>query len=229
MTSSSTYSFDPGFATVIIAAYARLQIKRTMLTAEHLQDAGNEGNFLLSQWSSAQPLLWKSEVIDQVLTQGTATYTLPSRVVMLLDVYIRTGSGTSQIDRILGPLSTTEYDSLTNKTQQAMPTSYFLDRQITPTITFWQTPDGGGPYTARMRAVSQVQDASAPSGTTLDIPYRALDAFTAGLAHRLARIHKPELEQARKADAIEAWNLFSGNDVESVPLIIAPGLSGYFR
>lgn len=227
MTSSGTYSFNPSLSDIVLASYARIGIRRTAITNEHLVDAGNEGNFLLSEWSSKQPLLWKSELISQVLTQGTATYDLDPKVVMLLLVYIETGSGTSAMDRVLGPLSTVEYASIPNKTMQAPPTSYWFNRQITPQITFWQTPDGNGPYTAKMRAVTQVQDASLPSGATLDVPYRALDAFTAGLAYRLSRIHAPQLEQIRKADAMEAWDIFSNNDVENVPFFLMPGLSAY--
>ena len=229
MTSSATYSFDPNFSNVVLAAYARCQIRRPALTAEHFLDAGNEGNFLLSEWASKQPLLWKSELISQALTQGTATYALPKRVVMILMAYIETGSGTSVQDRVIGPLSTVEYASLPNKVVQAAPTSYWFNRLSTPEITLWQVPDNGGPYTLYMRCVSQVQDASIPSGVTLDIPYRAIDAFVAGLAHRLARIHKPELEAMRKADAMEAWNNFSGNDVENTPLFISPGLGYLYR
>ncbi len=229
MTSSNTYTFNPSLSDVVLAAYARCQIRRTAITTEHLMDAYNESNYLLSAIASEQPLLWKSELISQVLTQGTATYTLPTNLVMILLCYIETGSGTSAQDRVLGPLSTVEYASVPNKTMQATPSSFWLNRQITPQITFWQTPDGNGPYTAYFRAVTRVQDAAIASGATLDLPYRALDAFLAGLSHRLARIHSPQLEQLRKQDAMEAWDRFATNDVENVPLMISPGLSGYYR
>ena len=226
-----SYSFDPGFGSVVLSAFARCGIRKPSLTQEHLWDAGQEGNYLLSSWSNLQPLLWKSELISQVLTQGTQTYTLPANVVMLLLVYIETTSGNpaTPIDRVLGPLSTVEYASFPNKTVQSPPTSFWFDRQITPQVTFWPVPDGNGPYTAFMRAVTQVQDASLPGGVAPDLPYRALDAFVAGLAHRLARIYAPPLEQQRKMDADQAWLAFSGNDVENVPFFITPGLSTYFR
>lgn len=229
MTASGAYSFSPAFSDVVLAAYSRISLRPPALTPQHYLDASNEGNFLLSSWASLQPLLWKSELISQVLTEGTATYVLPARVVMILLCYIETGSGTDTIDRVLGPLSTVEYAATPNKTQEAPPTSFWFNRLTTPEITFWQTPDDGGPYTAQMRVVSQVQDASIPSGVTLDIPYRAIDAFVAGLSHRLARIHAPAMEAVRKVDAMEAWNAFSGNDVENVSLFLQPALHGYFR
>jgi hypothetical protein len=229
MTSSGTYAYSPAASNLLLTAYARIGIRRTAITAEHVADGITESNLVLVEFTNKQPLLWKSELISQVLTQGTATYTLPSNVVMILLAYIETGSGTSTIDRVLGPLSTVEYASLTNKTQQSQPTCFWLDRQITPTITLWQVPDGGGPYTLYMRCVTQVQDAVLPSGVTMDLPYRFLDAFTAGLAYRLARIHAPALEQQRKMDAMEAWMIASTQDVENVPVMIMPGLGGYYR
>lgn len=227
MTSSGTYAFNPGLSDVVLQAYARVGVRRAAVTTEHLIDAGNEANYLLSEWSNKQPLLWRSEEISQLLTQGTATYDLPARTVMLLLVSIQTGSGQNIQNRVLGPLSTVEYASLPNRNQQAPPTSYWFDRQITPRITFWQVPDDGGPYTAKMRAVTQVQDATLPSGATLDVPYRALDAFTAGLAHRLARIHAPQLEDKREADAVKAWDIFAEADQENVPMYLIPGIGAY--
>lgn len=229
MTSSGTYAFNPPFSDVILSAYARIQLRRPALTAEHFSDASREGNYLLSEWASKQPLLWESTIVSQLLTQGAATYTLTARTVMLLDVRVETGSGTSTISRILGPLSTVEYDSVPNKQTQGPPSSFWFDRQITPQITFWPVPDDGGPYTAKIRSVTQVQDATSPNGTTLDIPYRALDAFIAGLAYRLARVHRPEMEQTRKTDYMEAWNSFSGNDVENVPMFISPQIGYLYR
>lgn len=234
MTSSGTYAFDPGFGSVVLSAYARCGIRKPALTQEHFWDAGQEGNYLLSEWSNLQPLLWTSELISQSLTQGTQTYTLPSNVVMILVCYIETVSGSPSVptDRVLGPLSTVEYASLPNKTNQAQPTSFWFNRQITPQITFWPVPDGNGPYTAYMQCVTQVQDTvgtGTPGTTTLDLPYRAYDAFLAGLAYRLARIHAPALEAMRKQDYTEAWGKFSNNDVENTPLFITPGIGTYYR
>lgn len=230
MTSTGTYSFAPNTSDLVVNAYGRLQIRRAALTVDHLTDAATEANLMLTEWASKQPLLWKSETQSLgTLVQGTATYTPAARTVNILIAYIRTGTGSNQIDRVIGPLSTTEYQSMPTKTQQGVPTSFWFDRLISPTITLWPTPDSGGPYTLIVQTVSQVQDASIVGGVTLDTPYRFYDAFVAGLAHRLARIWAPSLEQARKQDAMEAWANASGNDVEDVPLYLIPGLSSYYR
>src|SRR5882724_11644474 len=138
MTTSGTYSFSPAFSDVILSAYARCGLRRAQLTAEHFIDAGREGNYALAKMSNLQPLLWTSEIKTQVLTQGTATYTLDPQVVMILDCYIETTQGSTTTARVLGPVSTTEYDSFPDKVTQGPPTVYFFNRQITPVITFWQ-------------------------------------------------------------------------------------------
>jgi hypothetical protein len=74
-----------------------------------------------------------------------------------------------------------------------------------------------------------LQDATLPNGLNVEIPYLWLDALTAGLAHRLARVYAPQLEQIRKADADEAWQIAATQNVENVPLYIAPAINGYYR
>lgn len=229
MTSSGTYNFNPAISDVVLSAYSRIQIRRTALLTEHITDAAREANYLLIEFNNKQPNLWRSELQTVALVQGTATYTLPSRTVMILAAYIRTGSGTSQNDRLIFPVSTYEYASYPNKNTQAFPSVFWFDRQIIPQVTLWAVPDQSSTYTLLLQTATQIQDANLPAGETADLPNRFLDAFVAGLAYRLARIWKPELEQARKADAVEAWNVAANQDIEDVALQISPGLDAYYR
>lgn len=230
MTTTGTYAFNPAFGELVLNAFSRIQIKASAITSEQLIVAAQEGNLLLTEWASKQPLLWKSETQNLgVLTQGTAAYTPAARTVDVLIAYIRTGSGTNQVDRVIGPLSTVEYQAMPAKNEQGPPTAFWFNRQISPAITLWPTPDSGGPYTLLVQTVSQVQDVALVNGTTLDTPYRFFDAFTAGLSYRLARHYAPALEQLRKQDAMESWDTASSNDVESVPLYVYPALGSYYR
>lgn len=229
MASSGTYNFSLSNADAVIGAYGRLQIRRTALLAEHLQDAAREANLLLVEWSNKQPNLFTSEQQILPLVAGTATYALPARSVMILSCFIRTSSGSSQNDRLIFPVSEYEYASYPNKNTQGFPSVFWLNRQITPEITFWAVPDGSQTYTAYMQIVRQMQDANLPGGETPDLPYRFLDAFEAGLAHRLARYYAPAMESLRKQDAIEAWNVAATQDTENVSLCISPGVDGYYR
>jgi len=148
---------------------------------------------------------------------------------MITNAYVRTGSGVTTTDRIIWPLSQTEYASIANKATQGSPTQFWFNRLISPTITFYLTPDGNGPYTVYYYRVRTMQDALATNNYNVEVPSRFLDALVAGLAHRLSRIFAPQLEQIRKADADEAWGIAATQDTENVNLMIMPGLGGYYR
>lgn len=227
---SGTYNFQPSLAEAVLNAYARIGIRRTDILQTHLVDAKMEANLLLAKIANSEPNLWTVDLQALPLLQGAPTYTVPSETVMILDVYIRYGSPST--DRSMYPISRSEYSTYPNKSQQAFPTVYWFDRLISPTITLWPVPDGNGPYTLYYYRVRQIQDADFSDGTNtlnVEIPYLWLDAFVAGLAARLARLYAPQQEQMRKADADEAWALAAKQDVENVNLMISPGLSSYFR
>lgn len=132
-------------------------------------------------------------------------------------------------DRVIFPISRTEYSAQPDKFQQAFPTVVWFDRLINPTVTLWPVPDGAGPYTLNFYAMTQIQDATVAGGFGLDIPYRFLEAFVAGLAARLARKYAPPLAAELKAEYVEAWQYASQQDTESSNLYIYPGLGGYFN
>ncbi|MDE2096863.1 MAG: hypothetical protein KGL39_06410 [Patescibacteria group bacterium] len=229
MTSSGTYSYSLSNADVMIEGYSRCGVRRTSLLSEHIADGRNAVNLAMVKFSNLIPNLWAEEQYTLALSSGVTTYNLPARAVMILSCFIRTGSGTSQNDRIQYPVSEYEYASYTNKNQQGFPSTYWFYRAQIPTISFYLTPDGNGPYTAYFQFARQLQDANLPSGETPDVPYRFLDALCAEVAYRLSRVYAPDKEQMRKADAQEAWAIAATNDVENVPLAVAPMLNGYYR
>jgi hypothetical protein len=227
---SGTYAFAPSLGEVVLNAFSRIGVRRTEILQTHMADAKMESNLLLAKMGNLQPNLWTVDQQAIPLLQGTATYTVPAETVMILDAFLRYGS--PQTDRSIYPISRSEYATYPNKTIQSFPTVYWFDRLISPTITLWAVPDGNGPYTLFYYRVRQVQDAAYSDGTNaldIEIPYLWLDAFTAGLAYRLARLYAPQLEGQRKMDADEAWQTAATQNVENVNLMVNPGLSAYFR
>lgn len=229
MASSGTYGFNLANGQVTLAAYERIQIRAPSIRQEHMNSAKNELNLALVTLSNLQPNLWKVEQGSISLVAGTATYTISARTVMILDAWITTGTAPNATDRFITPISRTEYASFSNKATQGFPTSYWFDRLITPTVTTWPVADSGGPYTLNYFFCSQEQDANLPGGETPDLPYLWLDVLVASLAYRLARIYAPQLEQVRKQDYNEAWNIAAGQNTENVPLSLMPQISGYYR
>jgi hypothetical protein len=229
VTSSGTYAFSPGYGALTLDAFDRLQMPPASLLVEHLNRAAAETNLLLASWSNSGPLLWKTTLQSVPLVQGTTVYTLPAYTTGILAAYVSTTSGGVTTDRIIMPISTVDYAGIPNKGIQSQPTTYWFNRQIAPQINVWPVPDGNGPYTLNLQTMIQIQDAALSSGQTPDMPYRWLDAFVAGLAHRLARTYKPALEAIRKADAEEAWGIAANQDVENVSIRITPALGSYYR
>lgn len=229
MTTSGTYAFNPSTSNLVLQAFARCGVRRTAVVQEHLTDAQVEANLLLSEFANKGPNLWNVSLQTEVLVPGTATYNVPPQTVMILDAYISTTSNGVVTDRIITPVSRTEYASYPNKEQEGYPTVFWFNRQISPTVTVWQVPDTSQVYTLKYYVYTQMQDASMAGGLNMDMPYRFLDAFVSGLAARLSVIYAPDRLQMLRAEADRTWAIAAEQDIENVPVYITPGLSGYFR
>lgn len=187
-------------------------------------------NMALVEASNRQVNLWTVVQNSFPLVNGTAVYTLPTNVILVLDAWVTVNSATTNAtDLYVTPVSRTEYASYANKQTPGRPTSYWLNRQITPQLTMWPVPDASGPYVFNYFACIQIQDANLPGGETPNMPYRWLDWFEASLAHRLSRAYAPALEDKRKADAEVAWTIAASQDIEPVPLALNPTIKSYYR
>ena len=229
MVSSGTYSFQITNGEIVIDAYERCGIFMPELKQKHYYTARRQMNLLMIEFDNRQVNLWRVELISQVLTQGTATYTLPARVVTVLDAYRSTTTAGVQTDIFMTPISRDDYAAYPQKSMQAPPTQYWLNRQETPTITTFPVADNGGPYTLNMYVCSNIQDANLPSGETPDLPNRWFDVACAGLAYRVSRVYKPEKTAELKIEYDEAWKVAATQDIENVPIRIVPRMSGYYR
>lgn len=231
MTSSGTYSFSLTSGEVVLDAYERCGIIASQLEQKHFFTARRQINLMLvSEWSNRGINLWKVELISQLLTQGTPTYTLPGRVIMMLDAYRSTSQGLStQTDIFITPISRDEYAAYPQKQTPGPPNQYWFDRIITPTVTLYPVPDGNATYYLNYYAWVQAQDSSLPSGSTPDLPQRWYDAAAAGLAHRVSRVFAPTKTKDLKLEYDEAWKMAATEDVENVPVRVSPMLGGYYR
>lgn len=131
------------------------------------------------------------------------------------------------VDIVMYPISRGDWQAIPDKRQQGRPSTFWIDRQISPVFNIWPQPDQNGPYELRYRASRQVQDADLAGGQTLAVPQRMLEAFTADLASHLAMKWALDRLVVLKAYAAEQWQLAAGEDVEQVSTYISPDLSGY--
>jgi hypothetical protein len=230
MTTSGTYNFDPSLGEIVLYAYNLVGIRNTALTQEHMESARIAANMMLANWSNNGVNLWTVEKITVPLVAGQASYSVDPNTVVMLDTYIRIDNGTSDpIDRIILPISRTEYASYPNKEQQGFPTVYWQDRLINGTVTLWPVPDGFSAQYLVYYKTRQVQDSDFSNGQNVEIPYFWLEAFADGLAYRLARVWAPQMAPGLKAISDESYNVASEQNIETASQYISPMLSGYFR
>jgi hypothetical protein len=136
-------------------------------------------------------------------------------------------------DRILYPMSRTDYAAQPFKQLQSPPTQIWVNRQITPTVTTWPVADQNGPYVLHLWTMVAIDDIVLQGGVGIDMPQRFFEAFAAGLAAKLAVKFPPPKPNSielmiKLADA--AWQFATGEDVEeNVGLSIMPALESYYR
>lgn len=223
MTASGTYAYAPANSDLLTLAYRRAGVKRAELSAEHIADGVAEMRMQAVDWANRNPNRWLLETQTVALVAGTATYNVNARIVETAVVYYNDGYR----DRVMGPLSASEYGAVANKTAQSAPTSYWFNLALTPTITLWPVPAAA--YTLSIQSFRQMQDMNAANGETPDMPYRFYDAFVTGLAGRLAEIYNPAKADRLNAQHEMKFKLAAAMDQEQVPLSIIPGLDQYTR
>lgn len=128
-------------------------------------------------------------------------------------------------DLLLSPMSRQEYTSIPNKLAPGRPLSFYFNRQINPTVTFWDTPNSQW-QTVYYNRIRQVQDITSAQ-QTVDIPYRFLEAFTATLAVKLAVKWASAKVDMLAELAANSVLIALAEDRERVPLRLTPDLTGY--
>ena len=226
MATSGTYTFNPSLGELTVYAYQLIGIRPTALLQEHMDSARLATNMMFTRWSNQGVNLWQVSLVTVPLVAGTATYNVDASTVVMLDAYIE--YGTPPIDRIIMPISRTEYASYPNKTQQGFPTVFWFDRLLSPTVTLWPTPDGTQ-TSLKYYKVNRLQDANMNGTQEVDIPPIWLEAMAFGLAERLALIWAPEKVAIMKPMADEAYQIAANQNVETAAFYISPSTSGYWR
>ena len=230
MATSGTYAFNPGLGEITLYAYNLIGVRNTAVLQEHMEAARIASNMMLSRWSNQGVNLWKVDLVTTPLVTNQKTYAVDSKTVMILDAYVVDQNSGANIDRIILPVSRTEYASYPNKDQQGFPTVFWFDRLLSPTVTLWPVPNtDNGPSELKYYRVVRVEDSNLQNGEQVDIPYLWLEAFAYGLALRLAQVWNPAKVMELKAFADEAYQIAASQNVEQAQQYISPMVSGYFR
>ena len=239
MATSNTYTFNPSLGELVLYSYNLIGIRNTAVLQEHMEAARMASNMLCSRFSNQGVNLWAVDLVTTPLVTDQATYPVDANTVMILDAYVQNDDSGANIDRIILPVSRTEYASYPNKEQQGFPTVYWFDRLISPSrstgsagpsVTLWPVPNtDNGPQSLKYYRVRQIQDSALTNGQTVEIPYLWLEAFAYGLALRLAQIWNPAAVAMIKPMADESYQIAADQNIETAQQYISPMISGYFR
>lgn len=239
---SGTWNFGTlSNAGVVIEAFERCEWALPELERHHFISARQSINLELLAWSNAGTNLWKIINGTINLTYGTPTYTLPTNLVTLTDVWYTTVNGNGagyNLDRILVPITREQYAMLPNKYQPGTPTQFWFEFLATPQITIYQPSQFTAPaYVINWFGLQQIEDSNIGGGQSPDVVPRALDALCAKLAmrlfqkfpHKIAAPLRGAKRAALKEEADEAWMLFTARDQEMGPTLIQPNVGIYGR
>lgn len=190
-----------------------------------MSDARFEANLLMGDWAGDGINLWQVQSASFPLTQGTVSYPIPYTVTFMLDLYV-TQNG---FDRLLYPISRTDYASLAQKYIQGYPTSYWYDKLLSPALYLWPLADADDSYQLTYYYMQHAQDGALSDGSQPAIPYEFYSAFASGLAARLAYIYAPDRIQVLQARADRDWQRAQQTGTENVPITLDAQLRSYFR
>lgn len=138
------------------------------------------------------------------------------KTIDVLSVVIRR----DDTDTEIGRMGRAEYLHVPTKTTQGRATRYFVNRQITPTITIWPVPENSTDQLVYYRFI-RLEDIDA-STNDANVPFRFLPCMVSGLAYYLSLKRKPQLTPMLKQIYDEEFMNASLEDREKVAFTIVP-------
>ena len=224
MATSGSRDFDLDVAEIIEEAYERCGIE--IRTGYDARSARRSLTLMFADWANRGVNLWTVQQGTLTLTSGTATYNssngLASPMADILEVALRRSGTDFEIDR----LSRGEYLNIPTKTTQGRPSQFYFNRQVSPEVTLWPTPENSTDQLVYYY-ITRIQDADALVNTT-DAPFRFLPCMVAGLAYYLSLKKRPELTQLLKVVYEEEFQRAADEDEDRVSLKLTPDIQ-YLR
>jgi len=219
MATSSSTNFELDVAEYIEEAFERCGLEAK--TGYDLQTARRSMNIMLAEWANRGLNQWTIEQRTQALTASDSEYSLGTDLVDILSLVVRR-SGT---DFTMTRISRDAFLNLPNKTSTGRPTQYFLDRQITPNLKLFPTPENSTDVIV-YDALTRIQDADAQVNT-MEIPFRFYPCLTAGLAYYIAMKRAPDRIQLLKTVYEEEFDRAMAEDRDRSAFNVVPKLDYY--
>ena len=218
MATSGSRDFELDVADIIEEAYERCGIE--VRTGYDAKTARRSMNLMFADWANRGLNLWTVKQGTITLTKGTSQQTLTADVVDLLEVVLRRDGTDFEVEKI----SRGEYLTLPSKTTEGRPSQVYFDRQITPVMNIWPTPENSTDVLVFNKLV-RMDDADT-SVDTMDLPFRCYPCFVAGLSYYLSLKKAPEKTQLLKQLYEEDFLRAESQDEDRASFKIRPYLRG---
>lgn len=220
MATSGSRDFELDVAEVIEEAYERCGLE--VRTGYDAKTARRSLNLMFADWSNRGLNLWTVNQATVTLTSGTSTVTISSDVVDVLEVVLRRDNTDLSVQRI----SRGEYSTVPNKSSTGRPSQFYFDRQITPILNFYPTPENSTDQIIYYY-VRRIQDADNLVNTN-DLPFRFYPCMVAGLSYYVAMKRAPERVQLLKTVYEEEFQRAADEDEGRTSLKLQPSIQ-YLR
>lgn len=217
MTLSGTKTFELDVTEYIEEAYERCGLEAR--TGYDLRTAKRSLNLMLNEWANRGINRWTIAQTTQVVTNGVASYNLGAETIDILSAVVRRDGTDYSLDRI----SRDDFLTIPDKSMQARVMQFYVDRQITPTLKVWPTPDNSTDTIIFDRLV-RMDDAAAQTNT-LQIPFRFYPALAAGLAYYISLKKAPARTEVLKILYEEEMARAMEEDRDRASFIIQPSVA----
>jgi len=219
MTVSNSKDFELDVAEYVEEAFERCGLE--VRTGYDLKSARRSLNLLLADWANRGLNQWTIKQKTLAVVKGTGAYNLGQDIIDVLSVVVQR-DGT---DYSLQRLSRDEYLTIPTKATQSRPNQFFLDRQITPSLKLWPTPENNTDVII-YDALTRMDDADIYTNT-MDLPFRFYPCLAAGLAYYLALKRAPNRIQMLKAVYEEEFDRAAVEDRDRSSFNVVPSFEYY--
>lgn len=219
MATSGTTTFDLNIDDIVEEAFERCGMRMT--SGYQLNSARRSLNLVFLDWANRGLNLWTIEQKTKALVQGDASVTLDTDTVNVLSAVIRDTSSGTQTDITIDRISREEYLNVPDKTTQARPAQYYVQRANTFQVFLYPAADQA--YTLVYYRIRRIQDAGDYTNTA-DVNFRFLPCLVSGLAYYLALKFAPERVTALKAFYEEDFQRAALEDRDTASVSFVPEL-----
>jgi len=192
-----------------------------MTNGYQLTSARRSLNILFLDWANRGLNLWTIEQAIYQLTPGTNEISLTPDTVNVLSAVIRDYSQSPSTDITIDRISREEYLNVPDKTTQARPAQYYVQRTNVPKVFFY--PAANQNYGFVYYRIRRIQDAGAYTNTA-DVNFRFLPCLASGLAYQLSLKYAPERTQGLKAFYEEDFSRAAMEDRDTASVSFVPQL-----